>query len=148
MPPILIVVGGSGGAPPVTSNAPLIEVYTMGAGVAVRDFVFPSTAVAGQVERARSNTKANGRPLGCVQAINTPALGQCEVVLSGPVTGFAGLVLGATYLLGTAVGTIVSETDTGNANYPSAAGSVVTPVGQASAATTLEVQVGDQPLEL
>lgn len=147
MPPIFNVVGGGGGGGG-SSTAPVTQTFTMGAGVAVRDFVFPSTAVAGQVDRARSNVKANGRPIGCVSAVNSPAAGQCQVVLKGPVTGFAGLTLGATYLLGTAVGTIVAESDVGNPNYPTAAGNVVKAVGVASAADTIEVQVEDQPLEL
>lgn len=148
MPPIMVVVGGSGGGGPTPATAPVTQTFLMGAGVVVGDFVYPSTAVAGQVERADASSKATGRPIGAVSAINTPGAGQCTVVIDGPVTAYVGLTLGSTYLLGTAPGAIVEETNVGDPNYPSAAGEVVQAVGQATAVDTIQVQVGDQPLEL
>jgi len=69
--------------------------------------------------------------------------GQCQVVTSGLVGGFAGLTIGGRYILGTAVGAIVLSTDTGDGDYPSSAGEVVMGLGYARTADTLYVNPRD-----
>ncbi|MCC6752054.1 MAG: hypothetical protein IT371_30660 [Deltaproteobacteria bacterium] len=96
---------------------------------------------AGNVQRASASAYSTGRVVGLVLAVDTPVVGQAQVVLIGTLTGFVGLTPGAAYILGTTAGSIVAETDTVNPAYPSAPGNVVQVVGIAASATDLSVDL-------
>ena len=124
-----------------TVSTPILLIYDMGPGVAVRDFVFHDT-VANQAARADASSVTTGEAFGIVTAINTPGLGQCQVLVDGEVGGFAGLVPGGRFLLGISPGSIVLSTDIGNVDYPDNAGNVVMSVGYARSATVLFANPG------
>ena len=65
-------------------------------------------------------------------------------VVSGELSGFVGLTIGANYLVGTTVGTIVREDDTGAGNYPGSIGEFKKIIGRATSATTLLVEPKNQ----
>ena len=115
----------------------------MGPGVVVNDFVAKS-AVADQAVRSDAAALATGRAIGLVTAINTPAAGQCQVLLLGVAGGFVGLAVGGVYVLASGLpGQVVQDTDTGNPNYPSVtpgSGAILQPVGVATTATTMLVR--------
>ena len=116
--------------------------YLMGAGVALRDFVYQG-GVADTANRADASALATGQAFGIVTSVNNPVAGSCQVVTEGLVGGFAGLVIGGRYLLGIAPGVIVLSTDVANINYPDNAGNVIMALGYAKAADTLYVSPKD-----
>lgn len=135
--------GGGGGGSSVSFTA------TMGAGVVVGDYVYISAA--NTASRANAAALATSKTtVGVVTAVDTPVAGQCTVQVSGVALNvFAGLTPGANYLLGAAVGSVVADTDTGNANYPDqtpGSGEVYLPVGVALTATDMIVGVSRTPL--
>lgn len=116
----------------------LVRTYT--AGVVVRDAVYQKSD--GTVDRAVASAIATGIPIGIVEAIDSPTTGECVVRFSGDLGGFSGLTIGAIYLLSTALGGIVEETDTGSGSYPDTSGGsghVMIEVGIAATATVLNV---------
>lgn len=120
-----------------------VLIRSFAVGVVANDVVYQDAT--GDVDRANADAAATGLPLGVVRAIDSPAAGQAIVVMGGDVGGFAGLTVGARYILSTADGGIVAESDTGDANYPDTtpgSGHVLAPVGIAGAADTLAVNVG------
>ena len=121
-----------------TGGGALIRPYT--AGVVVRSVVYQKTD--GTVDRADASAVSTGIPVGLVEAMDVPAIGMCVVRFAGDLGGFVGLVTGSIYLLSTAPGGIVEETDVGNINYPDVtpgSGNVIAEVGIAGSATTLFV---------
>lgn len=127
---VLQSTGASGGT---------IATFTMGAGIAVRDLVTISTIAADTVNRADAS---NGLPaVGMVTAINTPAAGQCQVLVGGGlVSGFVGLTQGGVYLMAASAGGVVLQSDTVNVIYPDTtpgSGHFVQPVAVAKSPTEL-----------
>lgn len=125
-------------APTGSQVTTLVRPFT--AGVGVRDAVFQKSD--GTVDRAVASAIGTGIPIGIVEAINTPTTGECVVRFAGDLGGFTGLVAGSIYLLSTALGGIVEETDTGNGDYPDTSGGsghVMIEVGIAASATVLYV---------
>ncbi len=120
----------------------LIRDYAL--GVLVNDVVY-QTGVGNEVDRANSGAAATGLPLGIVQALDSPGVGEALVLSLGDLPGFAGLTIGGRYILGDSAGTIVLQSDTGNPNYPDTtpgSGAVLAPVGIAATAAILSVNVG------
>ena len=121
------------------STTTLIRTFT--AGVAVRDVVYQKTD--GTVDRASASAVTTSATIaGIVEAINVPSAGKCIVRFAGDLSGFVGLTVGSIYILGTSVGSIVEETDTGSGDYPDVtpnSGHVFAEVGHAVSTTTLMV---------
>lgn len=111
--------------------------------VAVSDVVYQDST-ANRVARADAAAAATGTPMGIVQLVDVPAVGQCVVAQGGDVGGFVGLTIGAPYVLASgAPGGI--ELASGGANFPDTtpgSGEVLSPVGVAKSATELTVNVG------
>jgi hypothetical protein len=135
-------------APPSTAAAatPATTINTTFVpGVVAGDFVY-FTGVGDQVDRADASGVATGFVIGLCTAINTPAPGQCNVVLSGdsgPI--FAGLTPGVWYVQSTTLGLILPETAIGNPAYPNTtpgSGEVLQRLGSARTAAVLIVNVG------
>ena len=114
-------------------------------GVGLLDAVYQSGA--GQVDRASATTLATARVVGFVRSIDEPDPGFCEVQWGGDLGGFLGLTPGAVYILSKAAGQILEESDTGNVDYPDAAGEVKAKVGTANTGIELMVDRGE-PKEL
>lgn len=130
---------GTWAAVSATGVGTFVRPYTV--GVVVRDVVYQKAD--GTVDRADASAVSTGIPVGIVEAIDVPAVGQATVRFTGDLTGFAGLTTGSIYILSTAPGGIVEETDTGNVNYPDTtpnSGNVLVEVGIAGSATTLLVR--------
>lgn len=141
--PIVVIAGPVGATSPGVDRTELVRTFTV--GVAVRDVVYQ--VADGTVDQADAATLATGVPLGVVRVINSPAPGQCIVVMQGDVAGFAGLTVGGQHILASgAPGTIVLITDTGNPNYPDTtpgSGEVISFVGIGGPlGTTLAVTAG------
>jgi len=129
---ILIGAGGGGGG-----GDDLVRTYT--GGVLLRDAVYQKSD--GTVDRADASSVATAEAfLGFVTAVDFPGVGQVTIRFHGDLSGFAGLVVGETYILSTSPGQVVGITDTINPNYPSqtpGSGHVMREVGHAGATNTL-----------
>ena len=123
---------------------PVKIVRTFTAGVSVLDVVYQRSDGTVDVADADAGVANTIPVVGIVSAIDSPLVGECEIVTSGDLGGFSGLVAGKVYILSTAPGGIVADDDTGNGDYPSivpASGDVFQEVGYAKDATTLLVGV-------
>lgn len=141
--PLVVIAGPVGASAPGVDRTELVRTFT--AGVVVRDVVYQ--VADGTVDKADAATLATGVPLGVVRVLNSPAIGQCIVVMQGDVGGFAGLTVGGQYILASGLpGTVVLITDTGDPNYPDttpASGEVLSFVGIAGPlGTTLAITTG------
>ena len=127
--------GGGGGGP-----GDLVRIFT--GGVVLRDAVYQKSD--GTVDKASAAAVGTAATfLGFVTALNSPGAGQCEIRFHGDLTGFAGLVVGETYILSTTAGQVVGLTDTINPAYPDqtpGSGHVMREAGHAGAAGTLFVE--------
>jgi len=136
-----IQANGTGGfiiGPPSATGTVLTRPYTL--GVIAHDVVYQKAD--GSVDKADASTVATGIPIGFVEVMDSPVVGKCVVRFAGDLAGFAGLLPGKIYILSTAPGVIVEETDTGNVNYPDTtpgSGNVIAEVGIAGSATTMFV---------
>lgn len=127
--------GGGGGGPQI-----VVAVYAV--GVVVRSLVYLRSD--GLVDRVNIAGVGTSIPVvGFVSAIDTPGVGQCQVQISGSLSGFSGLTPGKLYIASKALGGIVADDNTGDANYPGDVGSgdVEHEVGYALNATTLVIGV-------
>jgi hypothetical protein len=116
---ILALVAASAGAPTV------VRTYTP--GVSVRDVVYQRSN--GAVDRADASSLSTAPAMGVVEAIDSPLVGEAIVRFAGDLSGFAGLTVGAVYILSRSPGKIVREDDTVNADYPDLPGNVLQEVG-------------------
>lgn len=121
----------------VSGDNATVVIRTYAVGVNALDVVYQSAS--GTVDQADATTKATARALGFVKAIDSPDPGLCEVQVAGDLEGFAGLTPGKAYILSKAAGAVVAEDDTGNGDYPDAAGEVRLICGIASTADTMLV---------
>lgn len=115
------------GAPGGTSGS-VSGIYSCPAGVAVTDAVYLSGA--GAVDKADSDDASKQPLIGIVTA--KPTATTCVVTNYGEANVFVGLVVGATYYLGTVPGTITTAA-------PSTPGNIVQRIGFAKSTTTLVV---------
>jgi hypothetical protein len=102
--------------------------YSCPAGVLVTDAVYLSGA--GAVDKADSDDASKQPLIGIVTA--KPTATTCVVTNYGEANVFVGLVVGATYYLGTVPGTITTAA-------PSTPGNIVQRIGFAKSTTTLVV---------
>lgn len=124
-----------------TVGGALVRDYT--GVVAAGDAVYQD-GTANRVALADAAAAATGTPMGIVQIVDLPAVGQCIVSQGGDIGGFAGLTIGAPYVLASGVPGAI-ELASGGANFPDTtpgSGEVLSPVGVAKSATELTVNVG------
>jgi hypothetical protein len=121
-------------------------------GALVRDYtgavnpgdVVYQNGVANEVGLADAAAVATGTPMGVAQIVDVPSVGKCVVSQAGDIGGFAGLTIGAPYVLASGVPGEI-ELASGGAAYPDTtpgSGEVLSPVGVAKSATELTVNVG------
>lgn len=79
--------------------------------------------------------------VGICIAVDSPAVGQCTVQVSGETSVFGGLTVGERYILSTAPGTILAEADTGDPDYPSASGEFIQAIGTALTSTSMIIGI-------
>ncbi|MHA2064170.1 MAG: hypothetical protein ACXABY_07295 [Candidatus Thorarchaeota archaeon] len=124
-----VVTGAVGGAGSVVRS------YDIGVGLL--DPVYQKSD--GNVAKADATSLATGRVLGIVTAIDVPMSGDATITYLGDVGGFAGFTPGELLLLGTAPGSIVSELDTLNVNYPDQLGNIIHELGTIGPSSVLFV---------
>jgi|GEM_PF-4858958 len=135
----------SGSAPPTppTPGTPTTYVRTYTVGLGLGDVAYQKAD--GTADQADASALATSKPMGVVSAIDSPAVGQCEIVHSGDVAVTGPLTPGAVYILGSSPGVLVDITDTVNPNYPAYAtpgsGESLVIVGVAQAAGSLAVNL-------
>jgi len=93
----------------------------------------------GLAERADATSVTTGKVLGIVTSIDSPCVGDVTITYLGDISGFVGYSPGDLLILGTAPGSVIAESDTGNINYPNAPGNVIHEIGTFGPSNTLFV---------
>lgn len=131
--------GGGGGGGSATSEI-ITRPYT--AGVSVGDAVYQKGD--GSVDKSNATSSATMPVIGIIQALDTPAVGQCAVQVSGDMFGFSGLTAGRIYIASKDPGQLVWEGDIFNAFFPVASGNISQQVGIAGSSGLLKIEIQDQ----
>lgn len=118
-------IGTRGPSGSVGGTSTIVRQYSP--GVSLLDPVYQKSDDT--VDKADATALATGRSLGIVTAIDNPNVGDVTITYLGDVGGFGAYTAGDVLLLGTAPGTYVEETDTGNLNYPDTPGNIVHELG-------------------
>lgn len=124
---ITVNSSGGGGVNPNTLVSSFA--YTCPSGVNINDLVY-ATNVATSVDQANATSLATAPALGFV--VSKPIATNCVIAYGGEVSGFVGLVPGASYYIDTVNGGITNIP-------PSGAGNIIQRVGTAISTTVLVV---------
>lgn len=122
----------------VAAGGEVVRPYAV--GVLLRDVVY--TRSDGVVDRASCVAEGTMKGRGVISALDDPIVGQAKVIFAGDLAGFSGLTIGTMYIAGQSAGSIVAESDTGNADYPDetpSSGHIRAEIGMAVKADTIMV---------